>query len=233
MTTYNTYNAHGQPLTITDPNGVVTTLTYDARQRVTSRQVGTETTSYAYYPTGLLHTVTLPDGSTIVHTYDGAHRLTKMADGAGNYVSYTLDAMGNRTAESAYDPSNVLSRTHSRVFNALSELYQDIGASGLTTTLGYDDNGNPTSSAAPLSRITANQYDSLNRLTQIIDPASGVTQIGYDANDTVASVTDPTTRQTSYTHNGFGDLTQQVGPAMLIVNPPTVWPLPVTRPNAS
>lgn len=31
VTTYNAYNAHGQPLTITDPNGVVTTLTYDLR----------------------------------------------------------------------------------------------------------------------------------------------------------------------------------------------------------
>src|SRR5207245_974777 len=46
ITTYNTYNAHGQPLTITDPNGVVTTLTYDLRQRLTSRQVGTETTTF-------------------------------------------------------------------------------------------------------------------------------------------------------------------------------------------
>lgn len=26
--TYNTYNAYGQPLTLTDPNGVLTTLTY-------------------------------------------------------------------------------------------------------------------------------------------------------------------------------------------------------------
>ena len=40
VTTFNTYNAHGQPLTITDPNGVVTTLTYDTRLRMTSRQVG-------------------------------------------------------------------------------------------------------------------------------------------------------------------------------------------------
>ncbi len=60
VTTYNTYNAHGQPLTITDPNGVVTTLTYDYRLRLTSRQVGTETTSFSYYPTGLLKQVTLP-----------------------------------------------------------------------------------------------------------------------------------------------------------------------------
>ncbi len=31
VTTYNTYNAHGQALVITDPNGVVTTLTYATR----------------------------------------------------------------------------------------------------------------------------------------------------------------------------------------------------------
>ena len=53
VTTYNTYNAHGQPLTITDPNGVVTTLTYDARQRLTSRTVGSEQTTFDYWPTGL------------------------------------------------------------------------------------------------------------------------------------------------------------------------------------
>src|SRR6185295_2148711 len=49
VTTYNTYNAHGQPLTITDPNGVVTTLTYDLRQRLASRQVGTEQTVFEYW----------------------------------------------------------------------------------------------------------------------------------------------------------------------------------------
>ena len=62
VTTYNTYNAHGQPLTVTDPNGVVTTLTYDARQRLTSRTVGSEQTTFEYWPTGLLKKTTLPDG---------------------------------------------------------------------------------------------------------------------------------------------------------------------------
>src|SRR5262249_54547356 len=61
VTTFNSYNAHGQPLTITDPNGVVTTLTYDARQRVASRSVASETTTLAYWPTGLVKKVTLPD----------------------------------------------------------------------------------------------------------------------------------------------------------------------------
>jgi RHS repeat-associated protein len=215
ITTFTTYNAHGQPLTVTDPNGVVTTLAYDLRQRLISRQVGTETTSYAYYPTGLLQTVTLPDSSSITYTYDAAHRLTQITDSLGNYIAYTLDNMGNRTAEKSYDPSSTLHRSHTRAFNTLNELYQDVNAAGtsaVTTTLTYDNNGNVLSSAAPLSRNTADQYDALNRLKQITDPNSGVTKFSYDANDNLASVIDPRNLTTSYTHNGFGDVTQLISP---------------------
>ena len=215
VTTFNTYNVHGQPLTITDPNGVVTTLTYDARMRLTSRQVGTETTSFSYYPTGLLKQVTLPDSSYVLYTYDNAHRLTQISDGAGNSIQYTLDNMGNRTAEKTYDPSSVLHRTHTRVFNTLNELYQDVNAantSAVTTTYGYDSNGNQNSIAAPLSRNTSNYYDALNRLTQITDPNSGNTYFSYDAEDDLTSVKDPRSLTTSYTYNGFGDVTQLASP---------------------
>jgi YD repeat-containing protein len=80
-TTYNTYNAHGQPLTITDPNGVLTTLSYDGRQRLVSLSTGGETITFSYYPTGLLKTLTSPDNSSLTYTYDGAHRLTQISDG--------------------------------------------------------------------------------------------------------------------------------------------------------
>jgi RHS repeat-associated protein len=215
VTTYNTYNGYSQPLTITDPNGVVTTLTYDARQRMTSRQVGSETTAFAHYPTGLLEKVTLPDSSYIQYTYDSAHRLTGIADNAGNTIAYTLDGMGNRTAENSYDPSDTLHRTHSRVYNSLNELASDINAAGtsaVTTTYGYDSNANQTSISAPISRYSANTFDPLNRLNQITDPASGVTQFAYDAEDDLTSVEDPRGLTTSYTYDGFGDVTQQVSP---------------------
>ena len=215
VTTYNTYNADGQPLTITDPNAVVTTLTYDARTRLTSRQVGTETTSFSYYPTGLLKQVTLPDSSYVLYTYDGAHRLTQISDGAGNSIQYTLDNAGNRTAEKTYDPSNNLHRAHTRVFNSLNQLYQDINAantSAVTTTYSYDNDANQTASAAPLSRNTANVFDQLNRISQITDPNNGKTYFGYDAADDLTSVKDPRSLTTSYTYNGFGDVTKLVSP---------------------
>ncbi len=215
VTTFNSYNAYGQPLTITDPNGVVTTLTYDLRQRLTSRQVGTELTSYSYWPTGLLKLATLPDSSTVLFTYDNAHRLTDITDGVGNRIHYVLDAMGNRTEEDSYDPSSTLHRKHTRVINVLNEVYQDINAAGtaaVTTQYGYDPNGNQTSMAAPLARNTGNQYDELNRLKQITDPASGVTQITYDSGGNVATVSDPRNFTTTYTNNGFDQVSGVTSP---------------------
>ncbi len=140
-TNYDSYNAHGQPLTITDPNGVVTTLTYDLRQRLTSRTVGVEQTTVEYWPTGLLKKTTLPDSSFLEYGYDAAHRLTGVNDGEGNRIVYTLDAAGNRTKEEVYDPFTVLSATRSRAFDALSRTSQEIGAAGtgaVTTSLLYE-----------------------------------------------------------------------------------------------
>jgi YD repeat-containing protein len=115
-----TYNAHGQPLTIADPNNVLITLTYDLRQRLSSRQAGTETTTFTCWPTGLLKKITLPDSSYMQYTYDAAHRLTSNTDSLGNHFDFTLDAMGNGAGESAYDPGSILHRTHTRVFNTLN-----------------------------------------------------------------------------------------------------------------
>ncbi len=215
VTTYNTYNAHGRPLTITDPNGVVTTLTYDARQRLKTRTVGGELTTFDYWPTGLLQKATLPDGSFLLYGYDPAQRLTSIVDSEGNAIEYTLDAMGNRTAEEVSDPSSTLTRTRTRVFNALNQLAQEIGAAGgpsVTTTYGYDDNSNLTSIQAPLARDTTNAYDELDRLTQVTDPESGITQYGYNSLDQLISVTDPRSLVTGYSYNALGDLKQQVSP---------------------
>jgi RHS repeat-associated protein len=215
VTTFNTYNAFGQPLTITDPNGVLTTLTYDARQRLTSRSIAGETTSFTYYPTGMLNKITLADSSFLQYAYDAAHRPTGFSDSLGNHVAYTLDAMGNRKVESVYDPSNTLTRTRSHVYNTLGELYQDIAAAGtaaVTTTYSYDPNGNETGIAAPLGRNSANSYDALNRILHVTDPANGLTQFSYDTNSELVSVTDPMSFVTSYQRDGFGDVVQQVSP---------------------
>ena len=212
LTEITDYNAHGQPLTIVDPNGLVTTLAYDARQRLTSRTVGSETTSYDYDGVGQLTKVTLPDGSFLSYTYDAAHRLTGMQDSLGNRIAYTLDAMGNRTQEQVFDPGNSLAQTRGRVFNNLNRLFQEIGAASQVTEYGYDNQGNVTSVKDPLNRVTGNQYDALNRLRQVTDPGLGVTQYAYNGLDALTSVTDPRNLATGYAVDGLGNLNQQVSP---------------------
>ncbi|MDF3019906.1 MAG: repeat protein, partial [Steroidobacteraceae bacterium] len=177
--------------------------------------VGGELTHLDYWPTGLLKKVTNPDASYIEYFYDAAHRLTEVKDGAFDRVVFTLDAMGNRTVENTYDPSNALRRTHSRIYNTLNQLWKDVNAAGtanVTTTLGYDLNGDQTAVNAPLGRNSTNLYDELRRLKQITDPASGVTKFAYDAADNLTTVTDPRNLVTSYTYSGFGDLKTQTSP---------------------
>lgn len=212
MTRILAYNAHGQPLSIVDPNGLTTALTYDARQRLTSRNVGGETTIYGYDAVGHLTRVTLPDGSFLAYGYDAAHRLTGIADSAGNSIAYSLDAMGNRTREQVFDQDGALAQTRSRVFDALNRLAQDIGAQSQTTQYAYDNQGNVTGVTDPLGHATSNQYDALNRLVAVTDPGNGVTRYAYNGIDQLVAVSDPRNLTTSYNYDGLANLNAQASP---------------------
>jgi len=54
-------NNHGQLLQSSDANGVVTSNTYDLRQRLLSTMVDGKTSSCSYDPVGQLKKVTQPD----------------------------------------------------------------------------------------------------------------------------------------------------------------------------
>jgi YD repeat-containing protein len=126
-TTYTKYNRHGQLLEMVDANSVVTSNTFDLRQRLTSTGVGGQVTTYGYWPTGLLKRVTQPDGSFVSYEYDTAHRQTAVQDNLGNRIVYTLDNAGNRTGEETKDPTGALRRALTRSIDALGRVQQVTG----------------------------------------------------------------------------------------------------------
>jgi YD repeat-containing protein len=129
QTLYTAYDKNGLVLEMRDANDVLTTYTYDARQRLTRTIVGGQVTTNEYWPTGLLKRVTQPDGvSFLEYGYDDAHRLRSVRDNLGNSITYTLDNLGNRTTEEVKDPGNALRRQLTRSVDALGRVQQITGS---------------------------------------------------------------------------------------------------------
>lgn len=121
------YNQLGQLLESRDSNGVVTTFTYDERQRLRSAGVGGLTNSYTHDAAGQLKRLTMPDQSWIGYEYDDAHRQIAVYDHRGNRIDYTLDNAGNRISEQVKDPSGALKRQLVRSIDALGRVQQATG----------------------------------------------------------------------------------------------------------
>lgn len=122
LTQYTQYNKAGQVLSMVDANGTVTNHQYDARQRLVITTTGGQTSTYEYWPTGLLKKSTQADGSYLLYGYDDAHRLTTISDNLGNYTTYTLDNAGNRKAETTRDAAGSLRSKLSRDMDALGRV---------------------------------------------------------------------------------------------------------------
>ncbi|MGH8613902.1 MAG: hypothetical protein ACREYF_18235 [Gammaproteobacteria bacterium] len=200
------HDAHGRPLSLTDPNGLLTELAYDARGRLQRQGVDGQISSFSYDGAGNVTGLTLPTGGSLRYTYDAAHRLTAIQDNAGNTLTYTLDPLGNRIKEEITDPAGVLTRTHARVYSSLSRLLKDIGGEGQERSYGYDANGNRITLTDGRGHETSFAFDALNRLLASTDPEHGITEYTYDALDNLTQVKDPKGLETTYTYNALGDL---------------------------
>lgn len=99
------YDAQDRLLTITDPVGQVTTLTYGGnRLQAVVDPVG-RTTSFTHDAAGNLIKVTFPDGSTRAFGYDPRHLMTSESDPLGKTTTRTFDWAGRMDSATLPDAS--------------------------------------------------------------------------------------------------------------------------------
>src|SRR5262249_31981934 len=93
VTTINTATGGGLPKKITDPNGIHSTLSYNARNWLTSSVIATSagnlTTSLTYDSAGNLTKTTLPDNSYLSYGYDNAHRRNSITNALSESAAIT------------------------------------------------------------------------------------------------------------------------------------------------
>lgn len=127
------YTSTGKVASETRPNGLRITYGYypgnDRLERMTQTDTltgQTRTTRWTYLATGEVESITqghgTPEATTLTLRYDDARRLTRIQDGLGNYMEYTLDTEGNQEAEKIYDASGVLKKQLSQTFDQYNRL---------------------------------------------------------------------------------------------------------------
>jgi len=221
-TTYDAYDAAGRLLQMTDPNGIKTSYTYDARGRMLTVTVtppgGTpRLTQYTYDAAGQVTSVTMPDGFALTYTYDAAHYLRTITDSLGNKITYTYDLKGNRVGEKTYDPQGALARSIEFTYDARNRV-NEINSGGSLTRQVWDAVGNllkttdPNQVAAASGISTTHTYDPLNRLIETLDNLSGRTRYHYDVADRLKQMQAPNNATTEYIYDDLGNLLQEHSP---------------------
>ncbi|WP_315759581.1 RHS repeat-associated core domain-containing protein [Bradyrhizobium sp. SZCCHNRI2007] len=216
VTIINSVNYRGQPTLVTDPNGVTTSLTYDALGRLLTVTVDPSglaaTMSLTYNAVGDVTRVTRANGAYLSYTYDDARRVVQIQDNTGASISLTRDAMGNVTARQINGSDGTIQLAQTAAFDELGRLLKFIGASKQTWVHGYDKTNNRVSITDPRSNVFGWSFDSLNRLINSRGEEGNSETVTLDGRDEVTSYSDPRSLNTTFVRNGFGDVIQRTSP---------------------
>ncbi|MDQ0045590.1 RHS repeat-associated protein [Variovorax boronicumulans] len=208
VTSY-TYDTANRVASATAPNGLVTTYTYDPRDRLLTQTIGAQTTTLTYKPYGTVETVTQPTGLVLTYAYDAAHRLTGWSNNRGESGTYTLDGMGNRTAEQIKDGAGNIAWNTARTINNINRLSAKTEGSNQTSSFGYDANGELTRTTNGLNQSTNYGLDNLRRVKTVTDAASASATLKYNALDAVTEAKDFKGIATTYARDAQGNATAE------------------------
>ena len=218
VTTATAWNSRGQPTSITDPNGIVTTLGYDARGWLTSTSVDTagtpSTTIITYNAVGDVQNVTDPSNVVMTMAYDNARRLTTITNTIAETTNYVRDLLNNPTSVTIKRSDTTTAFQKTQTFDELGRIIKSVGAVPANSQyqFGYDKTSNLTSVTDPRSGVFGYAFDSLNRLLSETDESSATVTLTRNGKDKITAYKDPRNLSTTYVRNGFGEVIQEASP---------------------
>jgi RHS repeat-associated protein len=202
LTTYTYHPVFNLVATVTDPNGGVTSFTYDEVNRnllqITDALPAHNATNFGYDAYGQLTTITDAQQHVTTLTYDGWGNVATVTDAQNHVTTFTYDILGNRlTATDAATPAHTTTYT----YDAMNRLKTVTDPLNQVTSYDYDASARLSSLTDANSHVTTFGYDSANRVNQITAPGNRITSYGYDAEGNLTSRTDPNTQTTTFDYD--------------------------------
>jgi RHS repeat-associated protein len=211
------YNSVGHETSMTRPNGISDSATYDAATNLTALRSTLGSTivnqaNYGYNAAGTRDSYTNTAGTT-TYGYDADNQLTSATPPAASGLaaeSYSYDALGNRISTStsplgsfSYDNANRLvsdagnTYTYDNEGDLLSRTNRGTGAKTVYTWTAEHQLINVT---YPDNTSSAFRYDPLGRRVEITD-GGNVTRYSYDNESIAAEYDDTNSLTASYVHD--------------------------------
>lgn len=195
--TTNSYDPAGDLLTTTDPLGNETSYTYNGLDEVLTRTTPLgEVSPKTYDVEGNVLTSTDAVGNTTIYAYgDTTHPgdITSITDPDGRVTSFTYDADGDVASKSVEPTSGTLDTT---TFTVDSDGEQVCEASANADGITCPPAGSPHEAGT-----TTTVYDADGEVTSVTDANGNTTSRTYDADGNMIKVADPIGNETLSTYD--------------------------------
>jgi RHS repeat-associated protein len=210
-TTSNTYDQYGQLITTTNPEGMTTTFVRDAHGNIVQivDPAGAITT-LTYDIIGRLLSITDPLLNKTQFEYREGLQISKIRRPDGLEIFRTFDAAGNVISE-----TNAAGATTTFLWRNIDGSYvlaKQVDPLGAETTFEYDSAGRNIAVVDGLGARTTIERDANGRIVSVTDPESNVRQVGYNLDGTVAFRIGPSGAQTNLEYDELGRLKKVIRP---------------------
>ncbi|WP_048779603.1 DUF6531 domain-containing protein [Rothia dentocariosa] len=213
-TTEYSWDDYGNLLSVTDPTGVRTTYTYNARQELISITNGVGDTVHLEYDKHgrIVQVRDALDHVTATH-WNSAGQLASVTDAAGSRWSLTYPELAPEELDiPAFVRQNLTSSDTHRAHNTSRPMGQlPVSLTdpyGHVTHFEYNNGNQLTAVTDPLGRTNRAVFDAWGNMVKTINALGAVTNYEYDGLSQLIAVTDPLGARSEFDYDLAGEISQ-------------------------